>query len=186
MCKSTEVTTNKVLKLLGIGSEIKMNNVFKHFNELLEWFKSCSQDEISAEMLKFTNDITMSVYQYLCKKLNSTKDNSTMNDNDLLQYLELLRDKECVWNGKIYLLPNHVSFNWQTGGPYLYRFPEILQPYVSLMKNLGIKEDFPCNVLINALYEMKDSLETIVFQTTVVKWYDSLYQNLKMFLKTLI
>ena len=147
--------SNKVLKLLGIGSEIKMNNVFKHFNELLEWFKSCSQDEISEEMLKFTNDITMNVYQYLCEKLNSMKDNSTMDDNDLLQHLELLRDKECIWNGKRYLLPNHVSFNWQTNGPYLYRFPEILEKYVSLMKNLGIKEDFPCDVWVNVLCEMK-------------------------------
>ena len=147
--------SNKVLKLLGIGSEIKMNNVFKHFDELLEWFKSCSQDETSAEMLKFTNDITMSVYQYLCKKLYSTKDNTTMDDNDLLQYLEMLKDTECIWNGKKYLLPYHVSFNWKMSGPYLYRFPEILETYVSLMKNLGIKEDFPCGVLVNALCEMK-------------------------------
>ena len=142
--------SNRVLKLLGIGSEIKMIDVINHFNELLEWFKSCSQDDISPEMLKFTNDITINVYHYLSKKLNSIKD-----DNDLLQHLELLRDRECIWNGKKYLLPNHVSFNWKTSGPYLYRFPEILERFISLMKNLGIREDFPCDMLVNALCEMK-------------------------------
>ena len=142
--------SNKMLKLLGIRSEIKLDDVINHFNELLQWFKNCSHKDISPEMLKFTYDITMNVYQYLSKKLNSTKEN-----NDLLQQLALFRDRECVWNGKQYLLPDYVSFNWKTSGPYLYKFPEVLDRYIQLMKHLGVKEDFSLDVLINALCEMK-------------------------------
>ena len=144
--------SNKVLKLLGIGSEINIADVINHFNELLQWFKSCPQapDEISSEMLKCTNDITMSVYQYLSKKLKVN-----MDDNILLQHLASLKDKECVWNGKIFLLPDHVTFNWKTSGPYLYKFPEILERFTSLMKKVGIKEEFSCDMLVSALCEMK-------------------------------
>ena len=144
--------SNKVLKLLGIGGEIKITDVINHFNELLQWFKNCSHDEvmISSEMLEITNKISMSIYQYLSKKLNSTKE-----DTVLLQQLTLFSDKACVWNGKNFLLPDHVSFNWKTNGPYLYRFPEILERVTPLMKKIGIKENFPSDVLINALCEMK-------------------------------
>ena len=144
--------SNKVLKLLGIGGEIKITDVINHFNELLQWFKNCSHDEvmISSEMLEITNKISMSIYQYLSKKLNSMKE-----DTVILQQLSLFSDKACVWNGKIFLLPDHVSFNWKTNGPYLYRFPEILERVTPLMKKIGIKENFPSDVLINALCEMK-------------------------------
>ena len=142
--------SNTVLKLLGIGGEIKVTDVISHFNELLQWFNNCSNDEISAEKLQVTNKITMSVYQYLSKMLNSMKE-----DTVLLQQLTLFSDKPCVWNGKKYLLPDDVSFNWKTNGPYLYKFPVILEGVVPLMKNIGIKEDFPSDVLINALCKMK-------------------------------
>ena len=144
--------SNNILKLLGIGSEIKVIDVINHFNELLQWFENCSQNKImiSSEMLQVTNKIAMSVYQYLGKKLNSMKE-----DNNFLQQIALFSDKACVWNGKDFLLPDRVSFNWKTNGPYLYRFPEILEGAIPLMKKIGIKEDFPSHVLINALCEMK-------------------------------
>ena len=142
--------SNKVLKLLGIGGEIKVTDVINHFNELLQWFNNCCNDKISPEILEVTNKITMSVYQYLNKRLNSMKE-----DNVLLQHLAPFSDKSCVWNGKKYLLPYYVSFNWNTNGPYLYKFPEILERVIPLMKKLGIKEDFPSDVLVNALCEMK-------------------------------
>ena len=143
---------NKMLKLLGIRGEIKTTDVINHFNELLQWFKNCSQDEImiSSEMLQVTNKITMSVYQYLSKKLNSMKE-----DTNFLQQIALFSYKACVWNGKVFLPPDRVSFNWKTNGPYLYRFPEILEGVSPLMKIIGIKENFPCDVLINTLCEMK-------------------------------
>ena len=144
--------SNKVLKLLGIGGEIKVTDIINQFNELLRWFKKCSQDEImiSSEMLQVTNKIAMNVYQYLGKKLSAMKE-----DTNFLQQIALFSDKACVWNGKVFLLPDCVSFNWKTNGPYLYRYPEILEGVKSLMKKIGIKEDFPSDVLINALCEMK-------------------------------
>ena len=148
---SSRQLSNKVLKLLGVGAEIKVVDVLNHFNELLHWFKDRSHDEITKETFELTNTITMSIYKYLNKKLSSNK-----NDEVLLQQLEQFRDKECVWNGKRYLLPDRVSFNWKTSGPYLYKFPETLEVFISLMKQIGIKEDFSSDVIINALNEMKE------------------------------
>ena len=143
--------SNKMLKLLGIRCEIKVIDVINHFNELLQWFKDCCDGEINLKILEVTNNINMSVYQYLNKKLSSTKDDSV-----LLQSLEQFRAEACVWNGKKYLHPDYVSFNWTTNGPYLYRLPEILEKVISLMKELGIKDHFHSNILANTLCKMKE------------------------------
>ena len=122
-----------MLKLLGIRCEIKVTDVINHFNEMLQWYKDCSDDPIDSKLLEITNKITMSVYQYLNKKLGTAKDDSVF-----LQSLEQFRAKACIWNGKKYLHPDYVSFNWTTNGPYLYRLPEILERVIPLIKTLAI------------------------------------------------
>ena len=143
--------SNKMLKLLGIRCEIKVTDVINHFNELLQCYKDCSEDAIDSKLLEVTNKITMSVYQYLNKKLNSTKDDSV-----LLQNLEQFKVKACIWNGKKYLHPDYVSFNWTTNGPYLYKLPEILERVIPLMKTFGIEENFHFDILVNTLCKMKE------------------------------
>ena len=143
--------SNKMLKLLGIQCEIKVTDVVNHFNEVLQWFKDYSEDAIDSKILEITSKITMSVYQYLNKKLNSTKDDSV-----LLQNLEKFKVKACIWNGKNYLYPDYVSFNWTTNGPYLYRLPQILEKVIPLMKEIGIRDHFPFDILANALCKMKE------------------------------
>ena len=143
--------SNKMVKLLGIRCEIKVTDVINHFNEMLQWYKDCSDDPIDSKLLEITNKITMSVYQYLNKKLSTAKD-----DIVFLQSLEQFRAKACVWNGKKYLHPDYVSFNWTTNGPYLYRLPEILEMVIPLMKTLGVEENFHFDVLANTLCKMKE------------------------------
>ena len=148
---SLRLFSNKMLKLLGIRCEIKVTDVINHFNELLRCYKNCSEDAIDSKLLEVANKITMSVYQYLNKKLASTKD-----DSFLLQNSEQFKVKACIWNGKKYLHPDYVSFNWTTNGPYLYKLPEILERVIPLMKTFGIEENFHSDILVNTLCKMKE------------------------------
>ena len=147
---SSHYLSNEVLRLLGVNYEIKFIDVINQFHELLQWFDSNNENEISTDMLKCTNAIAMNIYQFLNENFMSTK-----KDDVFLQHLSLFKDKACVWNGKKFLLPKFVSFNWKTNGPYLYKFPELLENFSTLMQYLGIKEEFHPTVIVNALYEMK-------------------------------
>ena len=140
--------SNKILKLLGIGSEIKFVDVINQFHELLQWFEN-SSNKISTDILKCTNTIAMNIYQFLNENFMSTKNDA------FLQHLSSLKDKACVWNGKKFLFPKYVSFNWKTNGPFLYKFPELLENFSTLMQYLGIREEFHSTVIVDTLYEMK-------------------------------
>ncbi|XP_065903891.1 sacsin-like [Dysidea avara] len=142
--------TSNVQKILGITQEIDVIHVVGQFNELLQWFQGISSDLLSKELLECTNIITLTVYDFLSTKLKSMK------DNDLLQkHLLPLKDQPCIWNGKRFLTPACVCFNWEMSGPYLYKFPELLEPFVDLMEYFGIENDFSAIVMLNALHEMK-------------------------------
>ena len=144
----------EVLKLLGVKYEIKYTDVINQFNELLQWFESSSSDELSQDLLKFTNNMVMNIYQFLSESfLSATNDDD---DTIMLQDLLLFKDKACVWNGNKFLLPKYVSFSWKINGPYLYKFPEILETFSPLMQYLGVQEEFPSTVIVEVLSEMKE------------------------------
>ena len=140
---------NRILKILGIKQEIEINTVIKHFIELLQWFQN-THGKNSVECLSTISTIASTVYQYLNKKLNTSGD-----DDVLLNGITSLKKKYCIWNGKQFLLPVCISFSWTIDGPYLYKLPDALQTFKLLMKQLGIANSFPTNVLLNALSEMK-------------------------------
>jgi len=74
----------------------------------------------------------------------------------LLDGITSFKKKQCIWNGKLFLLPTRVSFNWTIDGPYLYKLPNGLQNFKSLMEQLGIETLFPAKVMLNALGEIKN------------------------------
>ena len=140
---------DKVWRLLGINQDIDVIHVINQFNELLQWYETCKSDEVSAEMMHYVNDIAITVYQFLNKRFTATK-----NDVDLLNHLSSFKDKACVWNGKCFLRATCVSFTWTTDGPYLYKLPDNLKQFATLMKHLGIEDKFSSKILVNAFSEM--------------------------------
>ena len=139
-----------VRKILGVPQEIEIIHVVCHFSEWLQWFQDISSDSLSKDLIENTNNVALTVYRFLNTKLKSIKD-----DDCLLTHLLSLRDKPCIWNGKRFLTPSCVCYSWEMSGPYLYQFPEILEPFFDLMNHLGIEDDFSAVVLLNALHEMK-------------------------------
>ena len=150
--------TPKVLSVLGIKQEIQVVHVVNQFNELLQHFQSISPatsrealaTTISKETLEFVDNITITVYEYLSIKL---KTSNTPLD------LSTIKDKGCIWNGVKYLIPSNVSFEWKMDGPYLYKFPDKLAEYKSLMMYLGVQEEFSSEVLVKAIHDMKIEYE---------------------------
>jgi len=148
-CLSPHLTT-KVRTILGIKQEIDINHVIGQFNELLQWFQNTSSDTLSLDLVNYINSVAHSIYLYLNTKFITLK-----KDSLLQKHLASLKEKPCIWNGKQFLNPTSVSFSWETFGPYLYKFPETLNPFVELMQYLGVEYDFPSTVMLTALQEMK-------------------------------
>ena len=140
---------DKVWRLLGINQDIDVIHVINQFNELLQWYETCKSDEVNAAVMHYVNDIAITVYQFLNKRFTATK-----NDVDLLHHLSSFKDKACVWNGKCFLKTTCISFTWTTDGPYLYKLPENLKQFTTLMKHLGIEDKFSSKILVNTLSEM--------------------------------
>ena len=143
---------NRMLKVLGIKQEIEIAHVVNHFKELLEWFQP--SQEIATDLLIVTNNVATTVYHYLTRKLNTNS-----NDEMLLNGISSLTDKHCIWNGKKFIFPAYVSFNWNTDGPYLFRLPDSLKQFTPLMKQLEVKNMFPTNVILTALSKMKNDYD---------------------------
>ena len=141
--------TQKVLNMLGIKQEIKAVHVINQFDELLQHFQKMSSP-VSKEVLENINTITTTVYQYLSIKLET---------GNISLDLSTIQNKACIWNGKKFLLPSNVSFEWIMDGPYLYKVPDNLKEYISLMENLGVKEEFSSEVLVNAIRDIKIEYE---------------------------
>ena len=146
--------TPKVLSVLGIKQEIQVVHVVNQFNELLQHFQSISAatfkedlaSAITKEALEYVDNITITVYEYLSIKLKTS--NTSLD-------LSTIKDKECIWNGLKYLMPSYVSFEWKMDGPYLYKFPDKLMEYKSLMMYLGVQDEFSSKVLVKAIHDMK-------------------------------
>ena len=143
-------SSDKVWRLLGINQDIDIVHAINQFNELLQWYETCKSDEINAETMNYVNGIAITIYQFLNKRLIATKENV-----DILNHLSSFKDKACIWNGKCFLQATCISFSWTTDGPYLYKLPDNLQQFATLMKHFGIKDKFSSKILANALSEMK-------------------------------
>ena len=158
MSHPTHHFTSKVLSVLGIKQEIQVVHVVNQFNELLQHFQNIPPatsrealaTAISKEALEYVDNITITVYEYLSIKL---KTSNTPLD------LSAIKDKECIWNGAKYLIPSNVSFEWKMDGPYLYKLPDKLAEYKSLMKYLGVQKEFSSKVLVQAIHDMKIEYE---------------------------
>ena len=158
---------DKAFKLLGVNQDIKITDVVSQFNELLQWYEACNSDEISTEMMDYVNDIAITFYRFVSKRCIAQKD-----DVDLLNHLSTFKDKACIWNGKCFLQPTHVSLTWTTDGPYLYKLPVHLKQFTTLMKHLGIEDEFSSKILLNTLSEMKIHFKNDIISTdcqTVVR-----------------
>ena len=158
---------DKVLKLLGINQEIEVAHVINQFDELLQWYEARKSDEITKEMMSYANTIAFAIYQFLNKRFIAQKD-----DVDLLNHLASFQSKACIWNGKCFLRPACVSLTWKTDGPYLYKLPDSLNQFLTLMKHLGVGDGFSSQVLVNTLNEMKANFKDGILSTdcqTVVR-----------------
>ena len=139
--------TPEVLNVLGIKQDIQVDHVIDQFDELLKHFEKMSESfPISKEVLEYINNINITIYRYL---------SITLEAGNVLLDLSAITNKACVWNGKEYLLPSNVSFNWMINGPYLYKLPDDLTEYKSLMKKLGVEEEFSTEILVTAICDMK-------------------------------
>ena len=146
--QSQVIFTEEVNVILGIHTEIEVNHVIGHLKTLVE----CDLSTLSTDGFKKLDTIMNEVYAYLQTILNKSKDSK-----DLECKLHGLKEKACVWNGSKFLLPTQVSFRWVTDGPVLYKCPTVLaESNRSLMKQLGVVEDFTSKVLVEALLEIKD------------------------------
>ena len=97
------VTSSSVNAVYACGSQVQLlmhsfaiyfikfykgsNLLINQFHELLQWFEN-SSNEISADMLKCTNTISMNIYQFF-ETFMST-------NNVFLQHLSLFKGKACV------------------------------------------------------------------------------------------
>ena len=140
----------KVFKLLGVNQDIEITYIINQFKEVLQWFETCKSDEISTEMMGYVNIIATTVYQFLNVRFNAQKGGI-----DLLKHLASFKGKACIWNGKCFLQPTRVSLTWTTDGPYLYKLPDNLKQFLTLMKHLGVEDEFSSQILVNTLSEMK-------------------------------
>ena len=130
------------------------------FDELLQWYEACKSDEITTGVMGYVNAIAFTVYQFLNKRIIAQED-----DVGLLNHLSAFKDRACIWNGKHYLQPTHVSLSWTTDAPYLYKLPDNLKQFIALMKHLGIEDEFSSQTLVNTLSEMKIHFKDDVIST---------------------
>ena len=140
--------TDKVVNLLGISKDLREIDVANHFKMLVEHFQtSCP---IQKRFLSTINCIVKEVYKYWVNKINQGQ--------TLKESIRCIKDKPCIWNESVskFLHPSCVSFNWKLDGPFLYKLPVTIPSSLEpLMKDLGVKHNFPVQVLLNALCEMK-------------------------------
>ena len=134
-----------VQKILGIRSEIESSDVVNHFNELLKWFHNCSTGVIERDVLKNIENIVLTVFQYMNSKPVIILD----------AFQRCICDKPYVWVKNKFLPPSCVSISWKTDGPYLYKLPENLLGFSTLVQHLGIKVKFTTETLVSVLNKMK-------------------------------
>ena len=140
--------TDEVVNLLGISKGLREIDVANHFKMLIQ--HSQTSYPIQHKFLSTINCIVKEVYKYWVNKINQGQ--------TLKESIRCIKDKACIWNESVskFLHPSCVSFNWKLDGPFLYKLPVMIpSPLEPLMKDLGVKHNFPIQVLLNALCEMK-------------------------------
>ena len=148
------VLTSRIINLLGITKDISEIDVANHFNMLVQRFQG---SPIQRNFLPAINCIVKEVHKYWVIKINQQQ---TLNES-----VKCIKDKPCIWNESQskFLYPSCVSFNWKLDGPFLYKFPimvpRALKPF---MRDLGVKNDFPLKVLLDALCKMQCQYKNVV------------------------
>ena len=137
--------TEKVIKYLGITRDLKKLDVANHFALLLQSFHVIQSND---NLLKTTECIVKQVYKYW----------ENMNIDTIKESVSCIKGKACIWHVKLkrFLHPSQVSLEWRTDGPFLYQLPNTIPLSLKpLMEYFGVKQDFSADVLLSALYEMK-------------------------------
>ena len=140
--------TDKVINFLSISKDLREIDVANHFKMLVQRFQTSYP--IQSNFLSTINCIVKEVYKYWVSKIGQGE--------TLKESIRCIKDKPCIWNESVnkFLHPSCVSFNWKVDGPFLYKLPAMIPLSLKpLMKDLGVKHDFPVQVLLNALCEMK-------------------------------
>ena len=138
---------DKVLKFLGITRDLKKTDVANHFALLLQNFHENSVIRSNDHLLRTTENIVIQVYKYWENNVDTIKES-----------VSCIKGKACIWHVKLqrFLHPFQVSFGWRTDGPFLYQLPSTIPVSLKpLMEYFGVKQDFSVNVLLKALYDMK-------------------------------
>ena len=107
-------------------------------------------------ILAFTNDVIAQIYAFWEKNIASKQLTAESLSN-------LIKNKVCIWNGTQFLHPSTVAFKWPTDGPFLYKLPtQVPLSMQSVMKHLGIQDEFSPNVLVATLCNMKQQYDNMV------------------------
>ena len=139
--------TEKVIKFLGITRDLREIDVANHFALLLQSFHENSVIQSNDSLLKTTECIVKQVYKYWENNVDTIKES-----------VSCIQGKACIWHVKLkrFLHPSQVSLEWRTDGPFLYQLPNTIPVSLKpLMEYFGVKQNFSVDVLLNALYEMK-------------------------------
>ena len=143
------VGIEKVINFLGITRDLKEIDVANHFDLLLQTFHNDCVIQSNSDLLKTTGYIVKQVYRYWESKVDT---------DTIYESVSCIKGKSCIWHDKLqtFLHPSQVSFEWITDGPFLYHLPNMIPVSLKpLMEYFGVKNDFPVDVLLNVLYEMK-------------------------------
>ena len=141
------VGIEKVINFLGITRDLDEIDVANQFDLLLQTFHNDYVIQSSDNLLKTTGYIVKQVYRYWENK-----------EDTIYESVSCIKGKACIWHDKLrtFLHPSQVSFEWKTDGPFLYHLPNMIPVSLKpLMEYFGVKNNFPVDVLVNALYKMK-------------------------------
>jgi len=141
------VGIEKVINFLGITRDLDEIDVANQFDLLLQTFHNDYVIRSNDNLLKTTGYIVKQVYRYWENK-----------EDTIYESVSCIKGKACIWHYKLqtFLHPSQVSFEWITDGPFLYHLPNMIPVSLKpLMEYFGVKNNFPVDVLLNALYKMK-------------------------------
>ena len=151
--------TDKVTKFLGITKDLRESDVISHFSMLIHRFNNGSH--IQSNVLPMINCTVKEVYKYWVSKINQ--------GHTLKETVSRIKDKACIWNDTVkkFLHPSCIAKDWKMEGPFLFKVPSMIPSSLidSFMNKLGVRRDFPIEVMLNALLEMKSQYKNQVLPT---------------------
>ena len=146
--------TDKVTRFLGITKDLRESDVVSNFSMLIQKFNKGSHIQ---SYLPMVNCTVKEVYKYWVSKVDQ--------GHTLKETVSCIKGTTCIWNDTVnkFLHPSCVAFSCKMEGPFLFKVPAMFPSSLkSLMKDLGVKHDFPVEVMLNALSEMKSEYKNKV------------------------